>query len=331
MCLASVPAFAQDLDHSLDAVHKSQELRKKADYREAERVLREAIAKPELGPRSHMIALNNLADLLREQDRRAEARVYFEEALQCPNPGWDQEFAAKLGLADVDRQEERWEESVSLLTSAADLARANNSPIMVAFAETSLGETYLDAGNLSRAEPLARRALFVLENDPQVPRERVAVALDNMASVYRLENKTALAEETWLRELDIHRAIFGDYHPQTAMVMGRLAEVWSLAGDFNKAESWSRQSVDVMKSLFGEKSLPAGSAIVNAALIEERANHLNAAADMYSNALNIFRDGTANPASVKVVGELYARVLSEMHKGKEAKQVMAQIQAFHSK
>ncbi len=336
MCIAWLPAWAADLAHSseqdpgFDPVHKSQELRRKGDYKEAERVLRDAIAQP-VESRIRAVFLNNLADLLREQDRQMESRKLFDQAMKEPGITWDQQFASYLGLADLARQEENWDQSLAELTQAADMARAHNDQLLLAFADRGLGETWLDEGNCSRAEPLLKRALAVLDNNPRVPRERLAVALDTIATLYRVENKTALAEEAWMRELDIHRTLFGEYHPQTAMVMGRLAELWSFEGDFDRAESWSRQSVSVMKGLFGDKSLPFGSALVNAGLVEQRAKHLSEAADMYSGALGVLRENSAKPDAIKVVSELYARVLNQMHRSKEAKQVMGQIQSFHSK
>src|SRR5665213_1240394 len=77
-----------------------------------------------------------------------------------------------------------------------------------------LGETWLDQGNIARAEPLLKRALTATESDAGVPRYRVAGALDSLARLYRLEDKRSMAEELWTRELEIDRATLGDDHPR---------------------------------------------------------------------------------------------------------------------
>jgi tetratricopeptide (TPR) repeat protein len=323
VCLVCVPAWGSGLDD----IRRSQQLRRAGDYKGAEQVLRDTLNGP-IDAKTRITALNDLADLLREQDRRAESRTLFTEALNTPEPTWPQKFSAMLGLADLDRQELNWPSSIDRLNRAADLARTNHDLVLEAFAQRSLGETWLDAGNTSRAEPLLKKALAVMEADNSVPRERVAVALDSMASLYRAEDKTSLAEEAYLRELDIQRAVLGEYHPQTAMVKGRLAELWSEQGDYDKAESWSRQTLDLMKGKFGEHSVAAGSAMVNLGVIEQRANHLDTAADMYSHALSIYRDASVDPDVARLIAQLYADVLSRQHKGREAKQVIA---SFHLK
>jgi tetratricopeptide (TPR) repeat protein len=333
VCLL-VSAFTALSPYAMGAVPpdvlRAQNCRIKGDYEAAEQILRESLQGPVAG-RDRLITLNTLADLLREQDRSKEARSLFDEVLNTADVDWDQQFAAEMGEADILRQEHNYPESAGILTKAADMARAHNDSLLTALAERGLGETWLDAGNLSRAEPLLRRALSTLESDSRVPRIRVAVALDTLASLYRLEDKTALAEDAWLRELEIHRSVFGEYHPQTAMTMSRLAELWSAEGEFDKAENYSRQSLSVMKHEFGDRSLPVGSSLVNSAMVETRAHHLEAAADMYSQALSIFRTTDADPYAIEVVSHMYAGVLSRMHKNREANQVIGQIQSFHAK
>jgi len=46
----------------------------------------------------------------------------------------------------------------------------------------------------------------------------------DVATLYRLQGKTGLAEDLWMRGLQIHLRLFGDFHPQTALVMRYLAE-----------------------------------------------------------------------------------------------------------
>lgn len=312
------------------AVAQSRELRLKGDYKGAEQLLRGILAGP-LDARTRIKVCNQLGDLLREEDRRDEAMELFDQALNSPEADWIERFGSLLGIADIDRVNQNWTKSAQELNTAADMAREHGSDLFEACADIGLGQVWLDQRDYSRAEPLLRRSLAVLQGSPDVPQERVALALDSLAELYRRENKIAMAEDAWMRELTIHRQVFGTYHPQTAVVMERLAETWSLEGDFDKARDWSRQSLEIMQGKFGERSLAAGSAMVGAGLIEQRANHLDAAADMYGRALDIFRASSTDQDAIKEVGELYAGVLSRMHKGREAKQVMGQIQAFHSK
>jgi tetratricopeptide (TPR) repeat protein len=179
---------------------------------------------------------------------------------------------------------------------------------------------------------LLKRAVALIEDNHDLPPYRVGVALDSLATLYRAENKISLAEDLWQRELQIDRKLFGEYHPQTAMVLGHLAEAWSAEGDFDKARDYGREATVILSNHFGAGSSAAASGLVNQAVIEERANRLDDSARLFSQALEILRE-SADPQehSAGIVAQLYAGLLNRMHKGREAKQITAEAAAFHAK
>ena len=305
-------------------------LRLKGDYAQAESVLREALRAtgdtPDKAP-----LLNDLAELLREQDRGLEARSYFEAALNVKDVSWQARLGAMMGLADVDRQEQAWQESMSRWNEAIGIAQAHGNTAYESFAIRGLGETWLNRGDMSRAEPLLRRSLALAENTPGVPEYRVGLALDTLATLYRLQGKTGLAEELWVRELQLNRKLFGDYNPQTAVVMGHLAEVWSWNGEIERARDYSRQVTSVMESRFNDHSIAVASAMVNEALVEQRAHCLENAADLYAKAYGIIKSTRPSSRVSDTVARLYAGILSQLHRDREAKQILAETSAVHAK
>ena len=305
-------------------------LRLKGDYARAESVLREALQvtgdTPDKAP-----LLNELAELLREQDRGSEARSYFQAALNVKDVSWQARLGAIMGLADIDRQEQAWHESTSQWNEAIGIAQAHANTVYESFAIRGLGETWLNRGDMSRAEPLLRRSLALLENTPGVPEYRLGLALDTLATLYRLQGKTGLAEELWMRELQIDRKMFGDNHPQTALVMGHLAEAWSWDGDTKGARDYSRQVTSIMESHFNGHSPAVASALVNEAVVEQRANCLEVAAGLYARAFGIVKSTRPSSPVSDTVARLYAGVLSQLHRDREAKQILAEASAFHTK
>lgn len=98
-----------------------------------------------------------------------EAREYFEAALQLEGASWQAHFGAVMGLADIDRREEAWQESISKWNEAIGIARTHANAIYESFAIRGLGETWFDRGDMSRAEPLLKRSLALVDNRSDLP------------------------------------------------------------------------------------------------------------------------------------------------------------------
>lgn len=305
-----------------DPVQMSQKLRMEGDYAQAEKILRAALENGDAASATRAVLLNTLGDLLREQDRCAEARPLFEQVLKMENLAWRPRFSALVGLAEIHRQSHEWTGSMAEWTEARGMAESHDNSLLATVAIRGEGETWLDRGDTARAEPLLKKAVYLLENDSQAPRFRLAVALGSLATLYRLENKLAMAEELWGRELKIDRELMGNYHPQTALVMGHLAEAWAADGDYERARDYSHQVLDIMESHFQHISTAVASALINDGLIEQHARNYAAAADRYSQALGIVRSSSSVSGSeAAMVSRLYQSALSQAPHSHGTKQI----------
>ena len=115
-----------------------------------------------------------------------------------------------------------------------------------------------------------------------------------------------MAEDLWTRELQIDREVMGTDHPQTALVMGHLAEAWALDGDFDRARNYSRQAVEIMNTHFDHVSTPVACALVNDGMVEQHARNFAGAAQRYSAALAIFQSSSSESgAEERAVSRLY--------------------------
>ena len=79
----------------------------------------------------------------------------------------------------------------------------------------------------------------MMENNADTPPEEVATAHSGLAELYRSENKLALAEDEWSRALQIDRTVLGEAHPQVAVLMAKLADVYSVRGEFGLAREYA--------------------------------------------------------------------------------------------
>jgi tetratricopeptide (TPR) repeat protein len=293
------------------------------DYAGAERLLREGAGSPSIDPVMKGMLRNNLADLLREEGRSTEARALFEEPAPEGAEAWRQRVGALIGLADIDRQLGNWEASIDQWNAVLDICRREHDRQSEAIALHGLGMTWLQSGRASRAGPLLRLSLRMMENNPDTPPEEVAAAHSGLGELYRSENKLALAEDEWSRALQINRAVLGEAHPQAALLMAKLADVYSARGEFSLAREYGARASQALRGAFGENSMSAATAVANQAVVEERAGDFDAATKDYDSAMRIARGHPEYRAIEIVIIQRYAGLLKAMHRPHEAKALLA--------
>ncbi len=310
--------------HSLFSAYRNA-----GDYPRAEQALRDGLTGPVDAPH-RAILTSDLADLLREEGRVSESRPLFDAVLK-DSPSPIRQIDAIIGLADLDRQTRQWDSALARLESAARMAREIHSVELETFAVRGMGNAWLDSGNIAQAEPLLRRAVALSETiEPPDPTE-TGDALACLGFLYRMEGKPGLAEDALVRALEIKRGVLGDGHPQLASILQMLADVSSGTGDFESARRYTRQSIDILTSHFGEDSVAAAVALANSAEIEVRAQNFESARNSYQRALVSLRRYRADAAPLLPgVLERYAALLKRMHRGREAKPLIAEARSIRS-
>jgi tetratricopeptide (TPR) repeat protein len=201
-----------------------------ADYRAAEKTLREATLLADVGARDdiRVKSLSSLVHLLGVRDAR------YDEAEQIALAAWavisrleeDPSLQVDLLRAQgaMQYQRGRGAESKALLEKSLTLVERLEQPagLKVAVAALSLGNAELGLGNDSAALALYRRALALDEallgpDHPELARDlgNVALALITQGPV---EESIALQR----RALDILRAALGPTHPQYGVALCNL-------------------------------------------------------------------------------------------------------------
>jgi tetratricopeptide (TPR) repeat protein len=297
-------------------------------FEAAEQTLRTAIdAHPSPDYTAHL--KNRLADMLREQGRNDEARRQFLDAFSLPGASGPPRIDSLLGIADIDRQMMRWDESVDGWNKALSMARDEGGGKAEALALRGLGLTHLNRGELSQAEPLLRRSLALFEKDKQTPPQQLANALHCMASVYFENHRHTLAEDALLRALAYLKQAIGEEHPQSAIVMETLALAYAADKRFAEARQYAAHAYDIMCGVYGKDSMPAAEALGTVAQVEQYSQDLNAAARDYERALSFMRGSQAAvDQRVFLLMSRYAAVLAGMHRNREATQLRTEIKAF---
>jgi tetratricopeptide (TPR) repeat protein len=276
----------------------------------------------------------NLADLLREEARDNEAGSLLDEARHLTGLSGKVEDTILIETAELTRDTRRWSESIELWSKVAEVAERERSISLEAIAAGGLGETWYDAGNPARAEPLLRRSLQLLRDDPGRSPGQLSVALALIARLYVDEGKLALAAEAVDEAISKDETSLGPDHPQVAILLELRAGILSRRGDGASAREDLERARIVMSSHFGAESPATAGVLAALGDVEERANRPAAAVFEYGRAMDLLRSSGQDPATFGA-GLLtrYAAALKATHHNDEARAILkvAGAQGFREK
>ena len=279
-----------------------------------------------------------LADLLREEGRTHEARELFEEVRRSPkfaaSEDWRVHMDLLRGLADLDSHNSGSVNNQSINAGLAEwneaisLAHSHNDAVAEANTLRGLAISWLDAGSPGRAEPLLRRSLRMLGSEQSARPWDMASAFTAMGQCYRDEGKFMLAEDSFLRALELDRTSLGDAHPQVAFIMEQLAGVNSMLKRFERAREYSARATEAMRTACGGESLAVANALVVEAEVDSRTNRASEAADKCSRALEIVRNHPCPKYFEVRLMQLYANVLKAIHRDREARALGTEVKSL---
>jgi Tfp pilus assembly protein PilF len=105
--------------------------------------------------------------------------------------------------------------------------------------------------------------------------------------------------------------------------MEMLSDVISARGEFTLGREYATRAAEMMTASFGETSMPVACALANRALIEHRAGNTDAASKDYQQAIRISQTHPEHQDLAAALVRRYADLLKTMHRGREAKALLA--------
>lgn len=295
------------------------------DYVGAEKLLRSELARQSGTPADRERLTVTLADLLREQGRSVEAKAAIDSASKLAGLTWAQQSAILIERACIARDMRLWNSSLALWNQISDIADQNHSPELEAAVAGGLGETWFAAGNLDRAEPLLRRSLHLLQEDPSTSPLQIAKSLSSLTRLYTAENKLALAEETLSEAVALDEKNMGPDHPQVGALLELRATIMSQRGEAPAAREDLQRARDIMSAHFGPGSLAVAGVYAEWGDVEQRDGKPGAAVAQYSQAIALLSQSTdtdknGNPNATLTPGLIarYAAALKATHHKEEA-------------
>ncbi len=242
--------------------------------------------------------LHNLANLERDEGRRAEAEELMRRALVIQRhafPNGHRDLAAGLNnLALLLRRRKQLDEAEALAREALAMKEALFGPehLEVTKPLNTLARVRRDRGALEEAEKLYRRSLALRRRWADSTGPDLATALNALASVLVARGNPQAALPLYEEALGIRRTLHLRDHPELVTSLNNLGRGHLLVGEPESALILLEEGAEMAQSLAaGGKLRPVAFALMKRSLIWARmeAGNFTDCEEMTRSVLEVFR------------------------------------------
>jgi tetratricopeptide (TPR) repeat protein len=232
-------------------------LRKLGNFTESERLLRRSFEATHPDNPEYPTRLTNLAQVLQDTNRLAEAEPMMRRALEIDadrfGPYHRQVAADLTNLAQLLQDTNQLAEAERMMRRALAIDEHNQGPkhLDVGRDLNNLARLLKDTNRLAEAERMMRRALAIVEHNLDPKDLEVAICLNNMAQLLKVTNRLADAEPLLRQALEIHEHSYGRDHPNVAISLNNLGQLLQDTNRIADAEPMMRRALEINESSYG--------------------------------------------------------------------------------
>src|SRR5215831_4466682 len=297
-------------------------------YAQAESYFRTAMGATHLDDADHAGILSDLGTVLLDEGRLSEAEEAFTKSLAIEKRrGQKQATAAVLGhLGAVYSAQRRDGEAIALLNRALKAAQTSPSTLeLTVEIFNNLGVTYSRKGRFKKAEQLFQQALQTVAGT-EAFEDYAGSIFNNLGAVYCEQRKYALAEEFMTKSLMLRGAQLGPTHPALTDTLDSLGIVYTNIGRYADAEAQFQRAIAILGQGGGiESNVRMARSHKGLADSYIKAGRKAEAAIVLERAVMVARRNLRHPEMVNIL-DAYSRVLGELGKAREAKEIRSEAQ-----
>ncbi len=270
-------------------------------------------------------SINNLALLLQDQGKLAEAAPLFREALAGRRAKLGDQHPSTLtsinNFASLLQAHGTFAEAEPLLREALAGRRAklgDEHPSTLT-AINNLASLLYTQGNLAEAEPLLREALAGCRAKLGDEHPSTLTSINNLALLLQAQGKFAEAEPLLREALAGRRAKLGDEHPDTHTSIYNFASLLYTQGKLAEAEPLFREALAGRRATLGDEHPYTLTSIGHFAVLLQALGRLAEAEPRYREALAGYRAklGDEHPDTLTSINN-FAAILQAQGKFAEA-------------
>mmetsp|Transcript_16084 Transcript_16084/g.45155 ORF Transcript_16084/g.45155 Transcript_16084/m.45155 type:complete len:735 (+) Transcript_16084:44-2248(+) len=254
--------------------------------------------------------INNLATLLKEQGRFAEAESLYRDALAArrehKGSKHPKTLLAMSNLALLLQEQGNFNEAEALFREnfEARLETLGENDPLTLMAMHNLGKVLKDRGYLSDAEKLLRSALELRTQVLGEHHKDTISTLKILGLVLHDGGKLKEAELIFYRELEAMRAVAGEHDPETLASMNNLALLLQDLENTDAALPLFRDALDLKRKVLGDRDPATLTAMNNLAMLLQDLG-------MTEEAEPLFREALASRQAT--LGATHPRTLTSMN------------------
>ncbi|MGH1352389.1 MAG: tetratricopeptide repeat protein [Methyloligellaceae bacterium] len=204
----------------------------------------------------YAIALNNLAEIYRTQNRLDEAEGLFQQALQIEEvtlgPSHNNVAIRLYNLARLHDDRGRYDNAEALLYRALQIWEANLGPNhqQLGIVLNTLGEIYVKQGRSDEAVSLFEHALGICENALGRDHAEVASILKNLSILYYDNGFPAESRPLMRRAIEIEEKLLGPQHITVAETLTKLGLIYQALGQVKDLEEALLKALKIYQASF---------------------------------------------------------------------------------
>jgi tetratricopeptide (TPR) repeat protein len=206
------------------------------------------------------------------------------------NNGWRQ-----FDRGNYDKAAERFDEAIKVVRPYAKIDRR-----LLARSYCDLARALYHQERYAEAEPLAKWALSVREQDKKAKPDSVFQCLYVLAMIQKAQKHFADAEHLLKRAIEIQEANTGSGHPGNAEALNQLAVVYSEQGKYGEATLIYRRVLAIYEKIAPDQNLDLAETAERFAALMEKMHRPVEAERWKSRALTIRENVAAIAAKSRI-------------------------------
>ena len=207
-------------------------------------------------PEALAAVLFTIGNTYRAQSRYPEAEPHLRKALEIRRrvlgPDNPETGQSMIALAEWFVVSGRYAEAEPLFRDALPIFRATHDTKWLAITLNDFGTLEWFRGNHPGAEKFLREALDVSTNFSGAERAPRAIMYSTLGLARRDQGDLAGGAAFLEKAIEEHRALPGEPRSELALAMSNLASILLLQGDYDRAESLSRDAFELFQKTVGE-------------------------------------------------------------------------------
>ena len=264
------PEVAREVEALRRVLTRARVLETAARYKDALTLAQQVVAAA--GPLGYPPALAEaevrVGRLLNRTGKFAEAAAQLEDAYYTALAARHDEIAGDAAVRLVrlhgDRLDDevaakRWERS-----AGAFAARAGPASALAGNLSSGLGVLHMKRGRYEAAREAFERMVASRESQPS-PTDDLADGLSNLGGALEALGRLSEAEARLERALEIRTRLFGPEHPNTAMTLANLANVYGRREEWAKARAANERIVAIFERDLGPEHANTAMMYINLA------------------------------------------------------------------